>query len=400
MGEGVERGTHSDTEEARPSPLRWYRAAAIGVSLVCLIYAAWAHVGTHLWPKASDYVSFWTAGRLALSGHPDLAYNIARHHAAEQAVGHVGGMLPFPYPPPFLAIIAPFALLPFGASFYLWVFATAALYGWAARHFAPLPYAFAMPAAYLNLLIGQNGFLTSGIFISGVTVIETNPWLAGTILGLMVLKPQLALLLPIAMLAGREWRVIAGAIVSTIALLVLGLILFGSRSYQAFFDILPHYVQFLRDNRLPWNELASPFALARFLGLQQSSALMVHSAVAFVAAALTARAWWLRLEERVPILAAATLLMSPYSYTYDALLLIVPIGWMISNGRYQYIPVVWICAFLPLITYYTPFVGVNLTSIAAVICLWVAHLGPRANPPGREPLDSASRDAAEASAAS
>jgi hypothetical protein len=323
-------------------------------------------------------VSFWAAGRLTLAGHPELAYKIVSHHAAEQAVGPVRGLLPFPYPPPFLAIITPFATLPFGAAFLLWVATTAIFYIWAARRVAPLPYAMAMPPAYLNLLIGQNGFLMSGIFIWGASLVETNPWLGGAILGLMVMKPQLALLLPVAMLAGREWRVIGGAMLSAFALLLVGLLLFGWKSYQAFFAILPHYVEFLRDSRLPWHKLASPFALARFVGLAQTPALLIHSAIALIAAILTARAWRLRLDQRVPILATATMLIPPYFFIYDALLLIVPVGWMIRTGRYAFaIAFVWLCAFIPFLTYYSPLVAPNLISIAAMICLWVLHVDSR-----------------------
>jgi hypothetical protein len=235
------------------------------------------------------------------------------------------------------------------------------------------------------LLIGQNGFLMTAIFISGALVLNRNPWLAGALFGLLVLKPQLALALPIAMLAGLEWRVIAGAVAAVSALLLIGLILFGADSYRAFLGILPHYVDLLRDSRLPWNELASPFALARFVGLPQAQALALHSIIAVIAIALTARAWRLGLEERVPILATATMLVPPYLFTYDTLLLIIPLGWMIRAGRYPYVAVVWLCTFLPLLTYYTPIVGPNLTPIGAIICLWVLHLGPSQRRLGHPP---------------
>ena len=380
MADAAVTGTDDRADEARALYLRWFRTVAIAFALVFIIFAVWSWWVTHFWPKASDFVSFWAAGRLALEGKASLAYDIAAHHTAEQAVGHVGGLLPFPYPPPFLAIVAFFALLPFGPSFFLWVLGTSAFYVWAARRVAQVPYALAVPAAYINLLIGQNGFLMSGIFITGLTLVEANPWLGGAILGLMVLKPQLALLLPVAMLAGREWRVIGAATLSASALLLLGLILFGGSTYRAFFEILPHYVQFMRDSRLPWSELASPFALARFAGLPEATALSIHSLIALVAVALTARAWWLRTEERVPILATSTMLIPPYFLTYDALLLIVPLGWMIARRRHPFaIAVTWLCALVPILNYYSSVAGPNLTSVAAIICLCVLQTDSRRN---------------------
>jgi hypothetical protein len=238
----------------------------------------------------------------------------------------------------------------------------------------------------------------SGIFILGLTLVRSKPWLAGVVLGAMVLKPQLALLLPVAMLASREWRVIAGAICSAGALLLVGLILFGWSSYQAFFDILPHYVAFMRDSRLPWNELASPFALARFAGLAQAPALFIHVVVAAVAVIVTARAWWLRLDTRIPMLAAATMLVPPYFLTYDAVLLVVPIGWMIRERCHAYtIAIVWLCALLPIINYYSPIAGPNLTSIAAMISLWVLRRGTPVRASGEAPAPASSAAAAASS---
>jgi len=376
----------SNREHSVGSPWRWYRATAIAFALVFIMFAMWFWWLAHFWPDTSDFVSFWAAGRLALAGHPILAYDIGAHHAAEQAVGHVRGLLPFPYPPPFLAIASPFALLPFGPAFYLWLAVTGGLFAWTSRRVAPLVYGFAMPPTYVNLLIGQTGFLMSGIFIGGVTLIETNPWAAGAVLGLLLLKPQLAILLPIAMIAGRQWRTIGGAILSVSALLLASLVLFGKSSYGAFLDILPRYLEFMRDGRLQWHELASPFALARSLGVPQDAAIAIHAAIAIFATLLTARAWWLKDEAKVPMLAAATLLVPPYLFTYDALLLIVPLGWFIKQRRHPVaVATVWLCALLPIINYYAPFGGPNLISLASLLCLCLLHLDGRTTRAGQQP---------------
>ena len=374
MAELVVTGTDASDDGARAPYLRWFRATAVGVSLVFLIFAVWALQANQFWPKGADYVSFWAAGRLALAGHAELAYDTTAHAVVELTAGHARGLLPFAYPPPFLAVVAPAAVFGYAAAFCVWVAATGAFYAWAARRVVALPYAFAMPPAYINLRTGQTGFLMTGIFVAGLTLIEANPWLAGAILGLMLFKPQLALLLPIAMLAGREWRVIGGAILSVCALLLLGLLLFGWSSYRGFFEMMPQVAALLRDGRLPSNALASAFALARSAGLPQSGALLIHALVALAATVLTARAWWLRTDERVPILAAATMLIPPYIFTYDALVLIIPLGWMIAQRRYPFaIAAVWGCMLLPIIQYFTPLACPNLISLGAAICLWVLH---------------------------
>jgi hypothetical protein len=51
---------------------------------------------------------------------------------------------------------------------------------------------------------------------------------------------------------------------------------------------------------------------------------------------------------------------------------------MIRTGRYAFaIAFVWLCAFIPFLTYYSPLVAPNLISIAAMICLWVLHVDSR-----------------------
>lgn len=359
------------------SPWRWLRAVAVAFAIVFVIVAIWSAVLNFFNPWGLDFLSFWAAGRLVLHGHASLAYNIAAHGAVENTVAPIGGRMPFPYPPPFLAVVTPFALPSFAIGFALWVAATAALYAYAMSRVAPLAVAFGNTPACIDFMIGQNGFLICGIFTLGLSLVTASPFMAGAILGCMVFKPQLALLLPVAMLAGREWRVIAGAVASSIALLLLGALLFGPKSYEEFWAILPHYVGLLRDSKEPWNELVSPFALARFAGISQTPALIIHLVVALAATAATARAWWVKLDQRVPILAAATLLIPPYAFTYDALLIVVPLGWLVTHRRHPYlVSVAWLCSFIPIITYFSPWLGPNYTPVAAVICLIALHWKP------------------------
>jgi alpha-1,2-mannosyltransferase len=362
---------------ASTNSIRWHRAAATGFALLFVIIALWSFVGNFLTPTGIDFISFWAAGRLTLLGAVPAAYDIQLHHLMEQsAVPHVW-LIPFPYPPPFLAIITPFALLPFEVAFILWVTITASFYAFAASRFAPLSFAFGNAAACIGSMIGQSAFLICGIFMLGLSLIAVAPFAAGAVLGLMFLKPQMALLLPVAMLAGREWRVIAGAVISATLALALGLILFGLQAYAAFWNILPHYVEYVRDSRLPWYELASVFEVARSGGIPQAPALAMHVLVAGTATALTARAWWLKLDQRIPILAAATMLISPYFFTYDCLLIVIPIGWL---ARQQQRPVllafVMACSLIPVVTSFSPWAVPNTMPFAAIACLYALHFEP------------------------
>jgi hypothetical protein len=74
----------------------------------------------------------------------------------------------------------------------------------------------------------------------------------------------------------------------------------------------------------------------------------------------------------VPILAAATLLIPPYLFTYDALLLTIPLGWLFrqQKGGAAFIAI-WIFSLLPVVAYFTAFP--NTIPLAAMLSLWALH---------------------------
>ncbi|WP_051531890.1 glycosyltransferase family 87 protein [Sphingomonas sp. URHD0057] len=322
-------------------------------------------------PITTDFASFWAAGRLTLQGAPWDAYNIPVHKALELTTGALkSGVNPFPYPPPFLFFVAPFGAVPYWIGIFPWVGITGALYVWACRRAAPMPYALIHPAALVNALIGQNGFLTSAIFIGGTSLLSTRPWLAGAILGVLVIKPQLALLLPVALIAAREWKAIAGGVATSSILLLLALIAFGITTYQAFLAILPHYTAFVQQGMLPWNELASVFALCRFMGLPETPSLIVHAMVAAAAALATWHAWSRDHPAKVPVLCAATLLIPPYIYTHDTLLMVVPMAYFIQrNPRPALVFILWLFCALPFASYADLYPGPNTIPIAAILSM-------------------------------
>jgi hypothetical protein len=349
--------------------LGWPLTVATATAVTFIIFSAWL-----LWTNLTsitgiDFISFWAAGRISLEGSPAGAYDIAAHRAIELQVLPLQGLMPFPYPPPFLLIVTPLSVLPYGAALATWLIVTATFYVYSSSRFTAWQFSAANPPMLIDFAIGQTGFLVSGIFILGLAFIDATPIIAGAILGCLIIKPQVALLLPFAMIAGRRWRVIAGAILSSAILLTGALLAFGTTAYVGFWNILPYYLGLLHNSKWPWNELASPFALARFVGLAETPALWIHSILAITATFITIRAWWLNLENKIPILAAATLLIPPYILTYDALLLIVPAAWLIRQRRFAMVVIIWICSFLPLLTYATPLIWPNLISVAAALCL-------------------------------
>ena len=350
--------------------VRWGWVTAWSFAGLVVAYGIYGLWKNYTDPPGVDFVSFWAAGRMALAGKAALAYNIEAHRALELTVGKLRGIMSFPYPPPSLFLFAPLSVLPFFPAFAVWVLGTCGFYIWAARRIAPPPQSLAIPSAIPNMIIGQNGFLFTGLFIAAAEQLARRPIVAGLLFGCFAVKPQLGFLIPIALVAGCQWRALFAAACFAVALYLAGLIAFGYASYEAFLAILPRYQEFLANSGWQWNTLASMFAFLRWFDVPQQIAYVAQAICAAGAAIVTWRAWRLRMESRVAILAAASMLVSPYLFTYDTLFMTLPFVWLLRNGNRYMAALVWIGCLLPFLAYSTYYAGPNTIPIAAILALW------------------------------
>ncbi|MCW3797170.1 DUF2029 domain-containing protein [Sphingomonas sp. BN140010] len=354
--------------ERRPPLLR---TAAVGFALlfvgIGLLALSWNARENFL----SDYLSFWAAGHFVLGGKAPLAYDLWQHRALQESlVGPLDGNMPFPYPPPFLFAVTPFSLAPYVPAFALWVAVTAILYWRVAKSYAPTPFVMSQPAVLMTYLLGQSSFVVAAILLAGLRRLSERPFVGGLILGLMVIKPQLALLLPVAVLAGRRWAAIPGALLSAGVALLAAWVVFGTATYRGFLQLMPVYTGWLRGNGWPWDEFATPYAFVRYFGGSLAAGMAVQLAFAAFAVGVTALAWAQDWREKVPVLAAATLLVSPYLLTYDSLLLLVPAAWWIGQGRRtSLILIVWLGCWLPIGHFLAMYSGPNTIPLAVLVAL-------------------------------
>ena len=325
-------------------------AMAILVILLAIVEFSWNAAD----PTDRDFISFWGAAQMALSGDPAGAYDQSKLHAVQAAVVTFvnGDGMPFPYPPAFLALVAPFGLLPFAASMALWSAATFALWFVAIRRMFPDSglLAAAFPPVFVNAAIGQNAFLTAAIFVGGMLLVQRRPFAAGLLLGCLVIKPQLGLLLPLALLAARQWRAIAGAALSSVGLLLAGAAAFGMAATEAWLAQMPLYVSIGRDGLVGWHKMASVYAAMRQTGAGMELAFAVHLTVAAGAAAAVWLAWRSKADllAKASVLASATMLASPYVFPYDAVLLVIAFFWLARSGAAALpLAILW---FLPILT--------------------------------------------------
>jgi arabinofuranan 3-O-arabinosyltransferase len=290
----------------------------------------------------SDFVNVWAAGRLVLEGHPAAVYDWPAHKLVEEAaVGHpFAGYFGWHYPPTFLFVAAGLSLLSYGAAYALWAFGTFPAYLVAIRGIigdrVGYLLAAAFPAVLANFIVGQNGFLTTGLIGGALMLIERRPVVAGVLIGLLTYKPHLGVLFPIALIAGGYWRTLFSAACVAILMAAASWFAFGSETWTAFIGNIGHTSQaFLSDGWADFDKLQTAFGLIRALGGSETLAWSVQAAVALIAAPAIAALWrsGAAFEIKAAALAAGTMLATPYLYIYDLVALAVPLAFLLRIGR-------------------------------------------------------------------
>ena len=82
--------------------------------------------------RFGDFYALWASGFIAHEGQPALNYDSDALHLRQAVLGmNPRAFNPFPYPPTFLLMLAPFGALGLGVAFALFMGGTFALYLWA-----------------------------------------------------------------------------------------------------------------------------------------------------------------------------------------------------------------------------------------------------------------------------
>ncbi len=311
---------------------------------ILVMLALWQHgvITGQVSRTSSDFVSFYAAGKLALAGTPALAYDQAAHFLTEQQFTVAGAPYQyFFYPPVFLLLCAPLALLPYYVAFYVFEIVTLAAFllvmrrilrepGW--TWIAPV---LAFPAIFWTFGLGQNAFLTAALFGGFTLLIDRRPVVAGILLGLLCYKPHFGLLAPVALICGGHWRAFLAAGATVAALVGLSAALFGIETWQAYLTAFAGSDAVYSAGRIDYAGIVTPFGAARLLGFDPSTSYLVQ-AVITGGDGVAGGAVWRRAAEpslRAATLLSATLLAVPLALLYDKLLLLIAIGWLVRDGR-------------------------------------------------------------------
>lgn len=360
-------------------------AALLLVGLYLPYYAVTLAAGQGIWRDGTglvvgrDFLNLWIVGRAAWGDDPARLYDLAAY--ADTLAALVGPGYPgqqWSYPPTTLLVGAPFGLLPYGVALALWTLIgmgalAAALRLWTrdARLIAAL---LLCPAAIFGMMSGQFAALAAAIILTVLRWRESRPWIAGALLGLLTVKPQLGLLFPILLIATGNWRAILAAGAVALGLAGVTAALWGADIWRVYLEQgIANQSLILSDP----DHLAGPFMPTLFMNLRSAGlgshvAGVAQGALSLIAAGLVWRRFRQRPDSRD--MAANTLFLAcaiaatPYMLSYDSLSLAIMAALLLPQGRDRGLLLAVI--FLPLIQIVAGSIGMPGPALLPPLLAW------------------------------
>jgi len=224
---------------------------AVLLFLLCLGLAAvelfrWG-LFLHL-PGYTDFGDYYLYARMGLHDGWSTLYDVTVEQREWQALGGVTVLPMFPmiYTPPLAWLVAPFALLPLRLAFPIWATLILALFLWIWTVTAPGSRLtrWTYLAAAIGVFPVAFGLMLAQVMIVVLAAVVGAWWLlgrkhelaAGLLLIVMVVKPQLAFLVPVALLATGYWRAVGVWAVGTVLVVGVALVSLGpdgARFYES-----------------------------------------------------------------------------------------------------------------------------------------------------------------------
>ena len=313
-------------------------AGAAAAVVVLAVYDLGVWIQTILADSFHNDLSFYyAAARLGLTHGWSGLYDLQLQQEQLQAIGSqitVAELARYISPPPLAWLVVPFTVLPFQWAYLLWsvVLVVALALTWLLASpgggRSRVLYLVAaigwLPVIY-GLQLGQPGMLIAlGVAACYALLQRDHEVAAGAVLGVMVLKPQLAILVPAALLVTGRWRAFAAATLVLAILVALSALALGGGGVAAYEQRLSFA------STVPVNQAQT---LAPWIGnLAVTRAIQVLIAVWALALAY-------RLRARGPGLVIAVALVGglaagPYVH-YDDLTMLGLAGWLYLRSTSQ-----------------------------------------------------------------
>jgi len=303
--------------------------------------------------KGTDFLHFYTLGCVAAEHRgSDLYAMNAQAAIASKRVPDAASIRYLPlYPPQVSIFLAPFSWLSYGWALAAWWILSALIYSvccHAIWRLCPalqphrgtvLLAAIAFPPFFHLIAWGQTSALALACFTAMFLCLQKRrEFLAGIVLGCLIFKPQLSVVAALIFVAVGAWKILIGAALSAGAQLVLGVVYYGMRPLQQWFETLwrVRSVLPLLEPRTYQTHCLRTFwtMLVPWPGV----AFVLYAVSAIVILAVTIVVWKriaTPLSLRCSMLLLATVLVSPHLTVYDLVVLapalLLTADWLIQQ---------------------------------------------------------------------
>lgn len=311
----------------------------IGMALLSLLTVA-PIIWLFYWPASGgldvtghqigrDFINLWAGPQLAFAGRWPV---LTDFHAYHEAISELFGQrIPFHNwgAPPFMLILLwPFAQAPYFIALGFWTVLTLVAYLLVTmsvvereRRMQGCLLLALSPATLINVIGGQNGFLTASLFLGGFLALQRRSSLAGVLFGLLTVKPHLGLVIPFVLLRTGTWRGILAAVAVITFLVAVSVVTFGHEIWRDFFLVTSAYQTNLLVTFAGFYTymMGSVFSAVRTFGGSAQLAMIIQIGVAIPVAIATTVAWGRTKNRilRIQLVASATFLITPYLFVYD-----------------------------------------------------------------------------------
>lgn len=354
----------------------------LGILIYAFLADRWIYCGER--NCAHDLIGHWAAGDLARTEGTAIGYDQARlADHMDETFGYRPRLLFYFYPPHHLLVMEWLSALPYRVVEKIHLVASiAAWFGTltvVTRNWRlALAGLFAGGGVLYSLWWVQHGMLFSSALLLGIAFIEARPRLAGTMLAAATVKPTLGTLVPLVLLIRRRWTALGWASLLTGLLVALTTILLGSDSWAAWYEELGDAAAvvdagIMRTRFQNFFNVLYPFT-------SQPIAIAIHAIVAIVAAFITLSLWHDRHSDdaaRVVSLCASLLLIPPYLYIYD-FVIVSGAALLLWSRRYEQLSRLQ-RAMLPTSVGFTMFPGILQSAGGPIACLILLAIAVRLN---------------------
>ena len=272
-----------------------------------------------------DFTNVWTGGHMVREHLVSKLYDVAAYQAYQRQLLGPIGQHSYSYPPVTFPIVTGLSHLPYFLALFTWQVAGMAFFIWAAkpwwpRRVGPVWLAVLTPAALLN--IGQYGLFVGGLFLLGWRQVERDrPILAGICFGLMLVKPQMAVLVPLALALRKDWTAILSGLATVVGLVAATTFVYGIKPWHDLLFATGPFLATLINARGSFFGLMSTSAATATFSVGAPFWLAMAIQAIFAAGGLYAvvvsalrRA---PLREFALLTSTATFVVLPYAFNYD-----------------------------------------------------------------------------------